>query len=49
MVIELSSSCSDDCSDVTDEDNEAAMINYVVVDNDDCLQDRFGIDRVKAA
>jgi hypothetical protein len=31
VVIELSNSCSDDCSDVTEEDNEAAMVLVIIV------------------
>lgn len=31
VVIELSNSCKDDCSDVTEEDNEAAMVSSMIV------------------
>jgi hypothetical protein len=49
VVIELSNSCREDCSDVTEEDNEAAMVTLIIVMLM-IVYNLVGIDRaVKAA
>jgi hypothetical protein len=50
VVIELSSICRDDCSDVTEEDSEAAMVIEIIVVLKVIVYNPVGIDRaVKAA